>query len=194
MEHQRVALGLRQRRDRVGDARPERSRVDRVAHAVGEIDRRHALRGETRDRADAALLTAPVPGQQVGADPVQPRPGVRTGEVVRLPLLEGDAEHVAHERLGVERAEPADEVPVERGRVPVEDPAERRRSLERRGNHLGVGRFLHTVIFPARRRLDGSTEPQTGGQTGVSASSLPMRSSSGVAEPSVNSYCFSHRK
>ena len=56
---------------------------------------------------DATRLAAPVLGQQVGGDAVQPRPRRRSFEVVRVALLEGDAEDLADHGLGLVRPEPA---------------------------------------------------------------------------------------
>ena len=52
-----------------------------------------------------------------------------------------------------------------------------------------VRKLLEIGAAPPRADL-GRARPYTG----VSARILPIRSSSGVAEPSANSYCFSHKK
>ena len=75
---------------------------------------------------ETASLSLPMAGQEVARDPVQPGPSLRSFGVEARPLLEGDAEELAQQRVGVVGADPAHEVPEHRRRVPVEQLAEGR--------------------------------------------------------------------
>jgi len=149
VQHERVAFGFGQRRDRIGDSRPEISGIDPAAHVVGKVERRQTVRRESRDRVEAARLRASMLRQQVGGDAVQPRPRRRPLEVVGRAFLERDAKDVAHHALGFVWTHVADEIPVQHRRVTVEDRAELRRRLERCRDHDGIRVVPHTSIFPA---------------------------------------------
>jgi hypothetical protein len=65
-----------------------------------------------------------VPAQQVGGDPEQPRPRVRTGPVERAPPLVRDEERLAEQVVGHRRPGAPGQVAVHHRRVPVEQRGE----------------------------------------------------------------------
>ena len=124
-------------------------RVDHAGDAVGEVGRGRSLRGETSDGSQPACFAAPVLRHEVRGDAVEPRSRDGTFEVVGVTPFERDAEDVADHRLCLVGPESAHEVPVQHRRMAVEDLAEPRRLVERRGDDGGVRLGLHTDIFPA---------------------------------------------
>ena len=69
--------------------------------------------------------------------------------VVGGALLEGDAEHLAEQRLGLVDTDAADEIAEHDGRVAVEQHAEAAGFVERRRDHRrGIGVEGHHHVFP----------------------------------------------
>ena len=190
VEHVRPARGLR-------PEEPHPRRVVRQARPQPSSDRAHGRHQGVRDRQLAGL-----PRRRRRAPHRDGGPAVRPGAGAPAPgdrptTLARRSQASAKSATRTACSTPA----ASSTSVPKVDATHRIVSARRSGKLLRdspsrsatqqrkpklVPKIAVCGTYRPRRRVRS--------QIGVSASSLPMRSSSGVAEPSVNSYCLSHRK
>src|SRR5207248_4742882 len=101
-----------------------------------------------RIRLESPLLGSPMPAEQVGGDPEQPRSGVGAGGVEGAPPVEGPDERLGGDLLGkIDDDAPAG-IAVERVEVPLEDRPEQVRIDERAPDHAAVRARVAVVHAP----------------------------------------------
>ncbi|WP_433539494.1 hypothetical protein ACQP10_20380 [Streptosporangium sandarakinum] len=92
-----------------------------IASAIGSGGGFAPVRaGARRNRSSSA----PLPGDEVGRDAVQPRPGRRLRVIVGGATAEGGQERLRHDIVGNLHAQPPRDIPVDLLDIPVEHAGE----------------------------------------------------------------------
>src|SRR5215470_7663011 len=136
-QQQHVAIRPREPSQRRGELASQRLRRDPAGHLIGQRLGGGVYAG-ARYRPVEPDLIAPVPADEAGRDPIQPRPRVGLGGVVTVPPPEGHQEGLGEEVIGGVWPKTPRDVTVDSPRVPVEQPRETRRRGHRPADQLGI--------------------------------------------------------